>query len=937
MMPNAYKGKKSALNNQLLAYDEHSLQFANNIYKGAIDSILWKINGIEAKTYQCKDTADVEIIALPELLSPGNTVRLETNFYVKLPSTHISRMGYKNSSYYITQWYPKPAVYDEAGWHPLSYLDQGEFFSEYGDYEVQITVPQNFVVAATGDLTTEEEIKNLDTLAAFSSKYIHPKKRKDLKKEIIASSKTKTLIYKIDNVHDFAFCADPELLIMKDTVRIDGREVLLQSFVKMSHWSDWQQSNIYLKQAIEFFSDEIGPYPFKTFSIVDVDDITGGDMEYPTIAWINNSYSIEETIAHEVGHNWFYSVLGSNERDEHWLDEGVNTFYENKYLLKKYPDAKVHFHSSLLDGNNFPLYQQSHTEYYSIARFNDDQPTKTTSHLLSEENYWIQAYSKPAAYLTYLEAICGKELFHQVIKEYYETWKFKHPTATDLHDIFKKHLGEKADWFFEDAMITNNKVDYKITKVKKTGDQFSIEISNQGELSPPIAIQTYDNSYRLLETYQFDPINLKGNVDIPFDPNISWISLDKDMTLPDIYLKDNYVMVKNGKEKMKPTRFNFFSSFENPFRKHIYYLPGISFNYYDGPQIGITFHNYGLLPKPTEWFVLPMLATRSLRPSFLGGIRHTHYFKKNSSDRFVITTNGSFQSYNESSGTPLWSILISPHFKLMFERRDIYSPISHEVGLKNQLLITQVDPSLLLDHRIRCLMQNILYYKMSYKKRLWQVENTVSFEHTNDFGINYVNAPLTNITPALKLFNEFKVTYTYFKNKSAIQLRIFAGTFLTTPNMVTDTRFRLSGWRGIWDYAFNDYYLARSEPLGFFSQQVGHADGDFKINTFVGQSNFWMLTANLEWDVPMIYAGVFMDVGTFQYAGAAAPSPAFVYSGGIYLRTPDRTLQIYFPIIYSPDIKSSVQLNYNSYWETIRFTLQLQNFQFIKKIRKLFI
>ncbi len=506
-----------------------------------------------------------------------------------------------------------------------------------------------------------------------------------------------------------------------------------------------------------------------------------------------------------------------------------------------------------------------------------------------------------------------------------------------MHEIFKKHVGDKADWFFDEAMVNNHQVDYEIKKIKKSSDQISVEIINKGELSTPVTIQTFNRAYELVGTYTFAPINLKGSISIPYSESISWICIDNDMTLPDLYLNNNYARIKNGKKGVPPTRFNFFSSFENPFRKHVYYAPGFNYNFYDGVQIGMMFHNYGLVPKPTEWFILPMFATESVRPSFYGGIKHTHYFKKNSPDRFIINATGNVQSYKESSGTPLWSIVLSPDMKFIFERRDIYSPITHEAGVKNQLVITHVDPALSLDHRVRYLMQNILYYKMNFKKRLWEIENTVSFEHTNDFGINYLNSPLTNITPALKLFNEFKVTYTYYKNKSAIQLRVFAGTFLTTPNMVTDTRFRLSGWRGIWDYAFNDYYLARSEPTGFFSQQVGHADGDFKINTYVGQSNFWMLTANLEWDVPMIYAGVYMDIGTFQYAGSTAPDPTFVYSGGIYLRTPDRTLQVYFPIIYSPDIKSSVQLNYSSYWETIRFTVQLQNFKFIKNIRKLFI
>lgn len=304
----------------------------------------------------------------------------------------------------------------------------------------------------------------------------------------------------------------------------------------------------------------------------------------------------------------------------------------------------------------------------------------------------------------------------------------------------------------------------------------------------------------------------------------------------------------------------------------------------------------------------------------------------------VLNISGNVQSYDQVSGTPLWSVVLSPWLKFIFERRDIYSPITHEVGSKNQLVLTQVDPSLALDNRIKFLMQNVVYYKMNYKKRLWEIQNTASFEHTNDFGINYTMGPLTNITPTLKLYNEFKVIYTYFKNKSTIQFRLFAGTFLTTPNMVTNTNFRLSGWRGPNDYAFNEYYLARSEATGFFSQQVAHADGDFKINTYVGQTNHWIITGSLEWDVPMIYAGVYFDGGTYYNAANAYPgSQAFVYNGGFYLRTPDRTLQVYFPFISSSDIASSVALNTSNYWERIRFTLQLQNFEFIKNIRKLFI
>jgi hypothetical protein len=937
LMPNAYKSKRSALNNQLLAHDEQSLQFANNIYKGYIDSLNWKVNREPVISKPCKDSVDIAILELPEPLLPGETVRLETSFYIKLPSSHLSRMGYKDHAYYLTQWYPKPAVYDSYGWHPMSYLDQGEFFSEFGNYEVQITVPDNFVVAATGELTTTREIKALDTLARFTSTYVHPKKRKYLKNSVEPSVKNKTLTYRIKNVHDFAFCADPELLLVKDTIQVENKPVIIQSFVKMSHLANWKNANQYLKEAIEFYSEEVGAYQYPVFSLVDVDDITGGDAEYPTIAWINDSYTIEEAIVHEVGNNWFYGVIANNERDEHWMDEGINTFYESKFFTEKYPDNKIHYYAGLLDGKNFPYYQQSHTEYYQFARQNKDLPVKTAAHLLSVENYWVLSYSKPAAFTWYLYNICGADSFKNIMHEYYDAWKFKHPINGDLHEIFKAHIGDKADWFFDQGMISNEKLNYEIKSVKRTGEELNIEIVNRGEIEAPIYIETWNAGYKKMDVYNFEPVSGKGNITIPYNAAIKWISLDNGMSIPDVDLSNNYVKLEDGKKVPKPTRFNFFTSFENPYRKHVYFMPGFSGNIYDGIQVGMLLHNYGLLVKPTEWFILPMFAGQSLRPAFLGSITHTHYFKKNNPDRLFFKTSAAMQSYNMASGTPLWSFQLSPALKFIFERRDMYSPLVHEVGLRNQLLVTQVDPVLQLNNRWKFLMQNVLYYKLIFKKRLWQIENTVSLEHVNDFGINYNIAPLTSFTPSLKLYNELKITYTYFKGKSAIQLRVFAGTFLTNPSMVTDTRFRLSGWRGIWDYAFNDYYLGRSEPTGFFSQQVGHQDGDFKINTFIGQTNKWIITANLEWDIPMIYAGAYMDIGTYSGAGSYPGSQPFVYNGGFYLRTPDRVFQIYFPMIASTDITKSVALNTTTYWERIRFTVQLQNLQIIKTLRKLFI
>lgn len=936
LMPNAYSSPKSALNAQLLANDNQSLHFTNPLYRGYIDSLRWLVNGDSATIEELRDTMDIQKLVLDEPLEPGGTLRIETPFYLKLPSTHISRLGYKDNAYYLTQWYPKPAVYDVTGWHPMSYLDKGEFYSEFGNYEVHITVPKNYVVVSTGELMNPEEKLALDTLAAFTSQYVYPKKRKAQYFSTDPLPSQKTLVFRMENVHDFAFCVDPELLLLNDTAHINGRQIQFQTYVKRQHLDVWRLANKYAIEAMEFYTKEIGEYPHNHYTIVDVDDITGGDMEYPTLGFVGHSYTIEESIVHELGHTWFYSTIANNERDEHWMDEGLVTFYEGLYFSRKFPDNKIHFYAEFLNGDMYPYYQQSHTEYYALARNNKDKPTQSQTHVLSEENYYVQSYSKPAAFIWHLYQSFGADTFRTIMHDYYSLWKYKHPSGSDLQETFRNYVGDRADWFFDQAVISNEKIDYVVKDVRRKGDELVITIENHGEVNAPVFIETY-NSDSLIQSYRFEPITKRSSINIPFDANIQWIVLDKNMSLPDVHLKNNYVRIKNGKKTSKPLRLNYFTSFENPNRKHLYYLPVMSFNLYDGLLAGMAFHNHGLLPKKTEWFIIPMFGVWSRHPAYYASISHTHYLKLNNPDRFVFRTTSTCQSYNSVSGTPLWYFQLSPHFKFIFERRNIHSPLVHEAGMKNQFIVQHVDPGLLLNSRYKFLMQNLLYYKINFKKRLWKIENTTSLEHVYDFGINYNLAPLSSFAPALKIYNELKIDFTYYKQQSNIQLRIFAGTFFFDPSMVTDTRFRLSGWTGNWDYAFTEYYMGRSETSPFFNQQTAHADGDFKINTFVGQTNKWMIAANLEMDIPMIYAGGYIDIATYSGAGSTPGSQPLAYNIGLYLKAPNKILQVYFPLVASSDIASSVDLNTNSYWERIRFTIQLKNIQIINAVRKLFI
>jgi hypothetical protein len=158
LWPNAYKNDKTDFSDQLLQNGRTDFYFSDNDKRGYINRLEFKVNGITARLEDHPQYFDVAKLILPLPLAPGQTINISTPFHEKIPF-NFSRGGHVGQTYQITQWYPKPAVYDNGGWHPIPYLDQGEFYSEFGNYDVQVTLPKNYIVAATGELQNEEEKK----------------------------------------------------------------------------------------------------------------------------------------------------------------------------------------------------------------------------------------------------------------------------------------------------------------------------------------------------------------------------------------------------------------------------------------------------------------------------------------------------------------------------------------------------------------------------------------------------------------------------------------------------------------------------------------------------------------------------------------------------------------------------------------------------------
>jgi hypothetical protein len=441
--PNAYKNDKTAFSDQLLENGNTKFYFSDKEQKGYINRLDFKVNNQTAKTEDHPQHIDIIKLVLPSPLPPGEQIEITTPFHVRLPY-NFSRGGHDGQSYQATQWYPKPAVYDSKGWHPMPYLDQGEFYSEFGNFEVSITVPENYVVAATGELQNAEEKDFLKTRSSFTWEPVKRKiKTKSGSIEVVydkfpaSATDIKTLRFKQNNVHDFAWFADKRFIVNHDTCQLaSGRIIDVYTYYTPTHKTIWSNSVRYSKEAILHYSKLVGEYPYNTVSAVEGPESFGGGMEYPTITVLSpydNAKDLDYTLAHEIGHNWFFGILASNERDHPWMDEGINSYYDAKYSQNK----DDHFNQRK---------EQEQLETFIAEK--KDQPIETTSEVFSEANYNLAAYYKTSQWMNWLQSYLGTATFDKAMHEYFNQWQFKHPQPEDFKKVMEDASGKNLDSAF---------------------------------------------------------------------------------------------------------------------------------------------------------------------------------------------------------------------------------------------------------------------------------------------------------------------------------------------------------------------------------------------------------------------------------------------------------------------------------------------------------
>jgi hypothetical protein len=403
-------------------------------------------------------------------------------------------MGRDGPLYEIAQWYPRLCVYDDLrGWNTEPYLGQGEFYLEYGDYTLDVTVPAGYVVAATGtlenprDVLTPTQITRL-AQAAKTDKTVNVITEAELKSGAARPKSAGMLTWKFrsHNVRDVVFATSPDY--MWDATSYNGH--MAYGYYRPSAIETWKESADMARTSIQEYSERWYPYPWPQISAVE-GPISG--MEYPMLAMENKSadkYDLYNVVTHEVGHMWYPMLVGSNERMHMWQDEGFNTFINYFSEARRYPEKGDYITRLRSD-------REQAVEAY-MARGLDQplevQPDRINPNLLGEN-----AYVKTAVGLGLLrEEILGPAVFDDAFREYTRRWAFKHPTPEDFYKTMEDAAGRRLDFFWREWFIENPHFDQAIDTVAQrqfgATDSVIVVVSNRARGVLPIHLRfTFDD------------------------------------------------------------------------------------------------------------------------------------------------------------------------------------------------------------------------------------------------------------------------------------------------------------------------------------------------------------------------------------------------------------------------------------------------------------
>lgn len=927
LWPNAYRSGETALAEQLLENGNKKLYYAPKEERGWIDSLNFQMDG-KACTLELTEDPDVGMLRLPAPIASGTTVTFTTPFRAKIPGD-FSRLGHEGNAYQISQWYPKPAVYDQNGWHPIPYLNQGEFYSEYGNFDVRITLPENYVVGATGVLQSKEERQWLLSKADTTNQLL---KKKEITSSIpIASSpNTKTIEYRAENVHDFAWFADKRYLVQHDTALIANQVVDIWSLFTADYAKQWAQSTTYIKNALHFYSQAVGPYQYPQCTAVEGTLSAGAGMEYPMITILGSAASgdaMERVTVHEVGHNWFYSMLGSNERLYPWMDEGINSYYEYRYFKERYPKKTVLPEEANKSERNFlglanlreeDLYKKVWVHQYLV---HENQPISLPAPDYTTINYGVGVYAGTAFLFEHMAAYVGQEQFDRAMHVYFEKWRGHHPYPGDFIQILQHELGKRLDWAFEGQLMEAKPQDFKFEHVEKHGDTLRIETKDATNSGAPYPVQQMVHGNVVREYWVTGDTLLQVKKSRWTDQ----LAIDHNRVTLDLNRGNNTYRFHGLWKKTRTLALRGLGGIEQDDIQAIYFAPVPGWNNYDRWMVGVAFFN-SLFPQRAFHFrAIPLFGFGSKSVVGAATLEQDIFFGKGLFHHWQLALAG--QTFHDDivRGEWLRYYKVNPSLSAYFRKPSARSPSQHSLTLSS----THINRERLRfqsSQEFRKIHETYNFQRLTY---LWEKKTTLS-PFTQE-------VTLERQDKYLKLWwdGHWRISNDFLRKD--IRIRTFIGGFL--DNRLSEPwesifEFPLSNTTGRLDYGYDNLYLGRTDQTGltYMQQYTGGAGMKVRADKFpFGTAGEFLASANVTVPLPIPLLAVFGDVALRQ----GVKSSFWFSEAGVAIILIPEVAEIYLPIVMDRVLRQAFVSDTDNYFQRVTFLLNLNKLNPLKLVRSI--
>jgi len=870
---NGYKDKTTPLAKRLVEDYDKSLYFANIKDRGYSKISSLKCNDLSVEFYIPETATDIVRITLPSSLAPKDKVKLRIVYEVKIPKDKYTGYGRNELNYSLRYWHMTPAVFDKK-WHLFSNLNLDDYYVQPTDFNIEFEIPIGYTLHS--DLEQEALINEDHVLYSLSGK-----NRLDIE-------------LNIQPINNFSVYNTEETEIITN--------------IKSKNLSENIKSDV-LQRQLDFIENLLGSYPHSRMLVSNTAyqkrPVYGFSQLPKSLNPFSDIFEWDIKLFKAITDRYVENTVLTNTREDNWLADGIQIYLMIEYVNQYYPEVKAigniskkwgirRYNISKLDFNGkYPFV------YQFSARKQLDQSLDTRADSLSNFNLKLVNRYKSGLGLKYLDAYLNEDIIKSTLQEFYKDNELKLSKTEDFNKILRAKSDKQLDWFFQNYLTTNNKINYTIKNIDEENDSVHVTIQNRSNFTAPITL--YGIKKKEIKFKQWiEPVENETTVTVS-RADIDRLSLNYEYLIPEENLRDNWKKL-DKKLLNRPLKFTFLRDIEDPYYNQVFYKPYVSYNFYDGFLLGPTIYNQALFKKKWLFTVSPAYGFKSNEITGGVGFAYEHLPQHSSVYRYRAGFSASRSHYDDD----LAFNKFTPYVNISFKRKSLRDVGGRSLSARYVMVDKDIPEGIVNNESYK---YNILNFRYGFAEP--EIVNDLRYFADFQYNEGFSKASIDLRYRKLTNINRY------------IDLRMYLGTFLFNNTSSDFFSFALDRPS---DYLFDLNYLGRSESSGFLSQEIIITEGGFKSIFEDPYANEWIATTNASISI-WRFIELYGDAGFLKNRNEDA---RFKYDSGIRLNFIHNFLEVYFPLQSS----NGFEPGFSDYASRIRFVLTLdfeRIYNFVKR------